>query len=187
MCIRDSLIGVYEPNQLEEASADMNNDGVVNTFDFIIMKSLLLGEEPDLIFERSPWDIFAKELVCLESDLCSTGDFALDSFEDINDIEFWAIKEGDIDQDATEQVESRSIESLNYIVSGEESVDQAAHQSLTILTSDICHLSSLQLELAISDDIQIMIKDIPGLIYKRHDDKLRLIYTRVLELSLIHI
>jgi len=176
--LEEILIGVYEPNQLEEASADMNNDGVVNTFDFIMMKRLLLGEEPNLIFERSPWNIFAKELVCLELDKCSTGHFALDSFEDFNDIQFWATKEGDIDQDAADQGESRSIESLNYILSDKESVNQAAKQSLTILTSEIHELSSLQFELNIPDEIEIEIKETPGLIYKRHDDKLRLIYTR---------
>ena len=181
--LEEILIGAYEPNQLEAASADINNDGIVNTFDFIIMKRLLLGEEPNLIFERSPWDIFAEELICLESDLCSTGDFALDSFEDFNDIEFWAIKEGDIDQDAAEQGESRSLKSLNYHVSDEESVDQAAKQTLAILTSEIRQLTSLQFELTIPDYIQITIKETPGLIYTRRDDKLRLIYTRVSENS----
>ena len=46
--LEEILIGAYKPNQLEAASADINNDGIVNTFDFIIMKRLLLGEEPNL-------------------------------------------------------------------------------------------------------------------------------------------
>ena len=178
--LEEILIGSYEPSLLEKASADISNDGIVNTTDFIIMKRLLLGEEPSLIFERSPWDIFAKELSCPETLQCSNGGrFSLDSFEDFNDIGLWAVKEGDIDQDAGRQSESRSINELNYVV--EESVGLFEDKRIKILTSEIGLLNSFQVELIIPQDIDIRIEETPGLIYKRYDDRLRFIYTKGLD------
>lgn len=176
--LEEILIGLYEPTPLEKASADINNDGVVNTSDFILMKRLLLGEEPDVIFERSPWNIFAKELTCPTSGQCnSEGQFSLDSFEDSNDIELWAAKEGDIDQDAGQQSESRSVHALSYVIE-EKSIGLYDEHSIKILTSEIGMLSSFQVELMVPHDIEIRIEEIPGMIFKRHDDRFRLIYTK---------
>jgi len=175
--LEEILLGAYEPNLLEEASADLNNDGVVNTFDFITMKRLLLGEEPSLIFERSPWNIYANELACITADQCGNGSFTLSNFEDFNDIELWAVKEGDIDQDSAMPGESRNLESLNYVVE-EKPGEQLVKQSIIIKTSEVFGISSFQIDLAIPGDTQIRIDETPGLIYKRYGNKLRLIYTQ---------
>ncbi len=175
--LQEILFGTYEPNELEEASADINNDGVINTFDFIIMKRVLLGEEPEVIVTTKPWSIFAKESVCYDVEECFDGRFSLDSFDDYNNIELWAIKEGDIDQDAADQSESRSQNLINYFIDS-ETIRQRKGHSVRILTSEISQFTSMQVELEIPKEVDVYIDETIGLQTRRYNDRLRLIYAK---------
>ncbi len=106
----------------QRVAADLDDNGSINILDLVRVKKLLLGIDKEIL-DNNPWRFIAKDYTFQDADHPSMENYqeavVLDFEQDSMRIDFIAVKIGDVNSSAFDDLEGRSLEQASLIIQDE--------------------------------------------------------------------